>query len=157
MRNYLLNMSLLALALTSISAQAEVISKEAIPAPIMEQFYKKHPNAVEISAAKKMHFKQTVFEIMFKEEKDKEKLIELYRPNGRFFVNADNVQGANMMPAIALDNLKAIFDTYTVKDSVLIVNPNGVGEEYDLVVNAGGIDWNVVVDRSGAISQKERN
>jgi len=61
------------------------------------------------------------------------------------------------MPAIALDNLKAIFDTYTVKDSVLIVNPNGVGEEYDLVVNAGGIDWNVVVDRSGAISQKERN
>jgi hypothetical protein len=153
MRNYLLNMSLLALALTSISAQAEVISKEAIPAPIMEQFYKKHPNAVEISAAKKMHFKQTVFEIMFKEEKDKEKLIELYRPNGRFFVNANNVQGANMMPAIALDNLKTIFDTYTV----LIVNPNGVGEEYDLVVNAGGIDWNVVVDRSGAISQKERN
>ena len=110
MRNYFLNMSLLALALTSISAQAEVISKEAIPAPIMEQFYKKHPNAVEISAAKKTHFKQTVFEIMFKEEKDKEKLIELYRPNGRFFVNANNVQGANMMPAIALDNLKTITD-----------------------------------------------
>jgi len=39
----------------------------------------------------------------------------------------------------------------------LIVNPNGVGEEYDLVVNSDGTDWSVVVDRSGAISQKERN
>ena len=157
MRNYLLNISLLVLALTSVSAQAEVVPKEAIPSVIMDQFYKKHPNAVEISAAKKTHFKQAVYEIMFKEEKDKEKLIELYRPNGHFFVNADNVQGANMMPAIAADNLKAMFETYTVKDSVLIVNPNGVGEEYDLVVNAGGTDWSVVVDRTGAISQKERN
>jgi len=157
MRNYLLNISLLVLALTTISAQAEVISKEAIPTPIMDQFYKKHANAIEISAAKKTHFKQTVFEIMFKEEKDKEKLIEIYRPNGRFFVNANNVQGSNMLPAIANDNLKAMFETYTIKDTLLIVNPNGVGEEYDLVVNSGGIDWSVVVDRKGAISQKERD
>ena len=62
-----------------------------------------------------------------------------------------------MMPAVASDNLKAMFDTYTVKDSVLVVNPNGVGEEYELLVNAGGTDWSVVVDRAGAISQKERN
>ena len=157
MRNYLLNISLLVLALTTVSAQAEVVSKEAIPTPIMDQFFKKHPNAIEISAAKKTHFKQTVYEIMFKDEKDKEKLIELYRPNGQFFVNADNVHGANMLPAVASDNLKAMFDTYPVKDSVMIVNPNGIGEEYDLVVNAGGIDWTVVVDRNGAISQKERN
>ena len=84
MRNYLLNISLLVLVLTSVSAIAEVVSKEAIPSPIIDQFYKKHPNAIEISAAKKTHFKQVVFEIMFKEEKDKEKLIELYRPNGHF-------------------------------------------------------------------------
>jgi hypothetical protein len=98
-----------------------------------------------------------MYEITFKEEKDKEKIIELYRGNGHFFVNADNVQGANMMPAVVYDNLKAIFDTYTVKDAVLVVNPNGVGEEYDLVVNASGNDWSVVVDRTGAITQKERN
>ncbi len=157
MRNYFLNISLLVMALTSVSAQAEVVSKEAIPRPIMDQFYKKHPNAVEISAAKKTHFKQELFEIIFKEEKDKEKLIELYRPNGRFFVNVSNVHGSNMMPAVASDNLKAMFDTYTVKDSVLVVNPNGVGEEYELLVNAGGTDWSVVIDRAGAISQKERN
>ena len=66
MRNYLLNISLLVLALTTISAQAEVISKEAIPTPIMDQFYKKHANAIEISAAKKKHLKQTLFEIIFK-------------------------------------------------------------------------------------------
>jgi len=39
----------------------------------------------------------------------------------------------------------------------LVVNPNGVGEEYELLVNAGGTDWTVVIDRLGAISQKERN
>ena len=157
MCNYLLNMSLLALALTSISAQAEVISKEAIPAPIMEQFYKKHPNAVEISAAKKTHFKQTVFEIMFKEEKDKEKLIELYRPNGRFFVNADDVTTSNMMPTASYDSLKAAFDPYTIKEAILVVNPNGAGEEYDLTINSSGVDWSVIIDYKGNITHKVRD
>ncbi len=157
MRNYFLNISLLVLAMTSISGQAEVVSKDAIPTPILDKFYKKHPNAIEISAAKKIHFKQPLYEIMFKEEKDKEKLFELYRPNGQFFVNADNVQGANMLPAVASDNLKAMFDIYTVKSSVMIVNPNGIGEEYDLVVNSGGTDWSVVIDRNGAVGQKEHN
>ena len=157
MRNYFLIPGFLVMALSSVVANAEAVAKDAIPAQILDQLYKRHPNAIEISAAKKTHFKQDVYEITFKEEKDKEKIIELYRTNGRFFVNADNVQGANMMPAVVYDNLKAIFDTYTVKDAVLVVNPNGVGEEYDLVVNASGNDWSVVVDRTGAITQKERN
>ena len=157
MRNYFLNLGFLVLALSSVSANAEVVAKDAIPTPILDQFYKRHPNAIDISAAKKTHFKQALYEITFKEEKDKEKIIELYRVNGHFFVNADNVQGANMMPAVAYDNLKVVFDTYTIKDAILVVNPNGVGEEYDLVVNSSGNDWSVVVDRTGAITQKERN
>jgi hypothetical protein len=157
MRNFFLIPGFLVLALSSVAANAEAVAKDAIPGPVLEQFYKKHPNAIDISAAKKTHFKQALYEITFKEEKDKEAFIELYRTNGHFFVNADDVQGANMMPAIAYDNLKAVFDTYTIKDAILVVNPNGVGEEYDLVVNAAGNDWSVVVDRTGAITQKERN
>ena len=157
MRNNFLNLGFLVLALSSVSTHAEVLGKDAIPSQIMDQFFKRHPNAVDISAEKKTHFKQALYEITFKEEKDKDKVIELYRSNGRFFVNADNVQGANMMPAVAYDNLKAAFDTYTIKDSVLVVNPNGVGEEYDLTVNASGNDWSVVVDHSGNITQKEQN
>ena len=157
MRNNFLNLGFLVLALSSVSTHAEVLGKDAIPGQIMDQFFKRHPNAIDISAEKKTHFKQALYEITFKEEKDKDKVIELYRSNGRFFVNADNVQGANMMPAVAYDNLKAAFDTYTIKDSVLVVNPNGVGEEYDLTVNASGNDWSVVVDHSGNITQKEQH
>jgi hypothetical protein len=165
MRNYFFNPGFLVLALLSVSANAEVLGKDAIPPQIMDQFYKRHPNAIDISAEKKTHFKQALYEVTFKEEKDKEKekekekekVIELYRENGHFFVNADNVTTSNMMPAVAYDNLKAAFDTYTVKEAILVVNPNGVGEEYDLTVNASGNDWSVVVDHKGNITQKERD
>ena len=156
MRNNFLSLGYLVLALSSISANAEILGKDAIPPQIMDQLYKRHPNALDISAEKKTHFKQSLYEITFKEEKDKEKMIELYRDNGHFFVSGNNVQGANMMPAIAYDNLKSAFGTYTIKDSILVVNPNGVGEEYDLTVNASGIDWSVIVDHAGNITQKER-
>lgn len=157
MRNYFLNLGFLVLVLSSIAANAEVVSKDSVPSKIMDQLYKRHPNAMDISVEKKIHFKQSLYEITFKEEKDKEKLVELYRDNGRFFVNADYVTGSNMMPAVAYDNLKAAFDTYTIKDSILVVNPNGVGEEYDLTVNSSGNDWSVIVDHNGNITEKERD
>jgi hypothetical protein len=157
MRNNFLSLGYLVLALSSVSANAEILGKDAIPPQILDQLYKRHPNALDISAEKKTHFKQDLYEISFKEEKDKEKIIELYRANGHFFVSGSNVQGANMMPAIAYDNLKSVFGTYTIKDSVLVVNPNGVGEEYDLTINASGNDWSVTVDRTGNITQKERD
>lgn len=157
MRNYFSKLGFLVLALSAVSAHAEVLGKDAIPHPVMDQFYKKHPNAIDISAEKKTHFKQELYEITFKEDKDKDPIIELYRVNGHFFVNGSNVQGANMMPAVANDNLKAAFGTYTVKSSTLVVNPNGIGEEYDLTVNASGNDWSVIIDRTGNITQKERD
>jgi hypothetical protein len=157
MRNYFLNFGFLVLTLSSVSVDAEILGKDAIPSQIMDQFYKRHPNAIDISAEKKTHFKQSLYEITFKEEKDKETIIELYRDNGHFFINGDNVLRANMMPSVAYDNLKAVFDTYTIKDAILVVNPNGVGEEYDLTVNASGNDWSVIVDHAGNITQKERD
>jgi len=157
MRNKFLNLGFLVLALSSVSANAEILNKDAIPPQILDQFYKRHPGAIDISAEKKTHFKQALYEITFKEEKDKETIIELYRGNGRFFINGDDVTTSNMMPPVAYDNLKAAFGTYTIKEAILVVNPNGVGEEYDLTVNASGNDWSVIVDRTGNISQKERD
>ena len=157
MRKFFSNLGIIVLALLSVSAGAEILGKDAIPPIILDQFYKRHPNAIDISAEKKTHFKQSLYEITFKEEKDKESIIELYRDNGRFFVNADNVTTANMMPSVSYDNLKAAFDTYTIKEAILVVNPNGVGEEYDLTVNASGNDWSVIIDHNGNIIQKERD
>ena len=157
MRNNFFIPGFLVLALASVSTYAEVVAKDAIPAKIMDQLYKRHPNAMDISAEKKTHFKQSLYEITFKEEKDKGEIIELYRDNGRFFVNADDVTTSNMMPPVAYDNLKAAFDTYTIKEAMLVVNPNGVGEEYDLTVNTSGNDWSVIIDHNGNITQKERD
>jgi hypothetical protein len=62
-----------------------------------------------------------------------------------------------MMPSVGYDNLKAAFGTYTIKNATLVVNPNGIGEEYDLTVNAAGNNWSVIVDHNGNITQKERD
>ena len=81
----------------------------------------------------------------------------MYRNNGHFFVGADDVTSANMMPASSYDSLKAAFDTYTIKEAILVVNPNGVGEEYDLTVNSSGVDWSVIIDYKGNIVEKVRD
>jgi hypothetical protein len=157
MRNKFLNLGFLVLVLSSVSATAEILGKDAIPSQILDKFYKRHPNAIDITAEQKTHFKQSLYEITFKEEKDKETMIELYRANGNFFVNGDNVTTSNMMPPVASDNLKAAFGVYTIKKAILVVNPNGVGEEYDLTVNVAGNDWSVIVDHKGNITKKERD
>ena len=154
MRNKFLSLGLIVLSMSSVSAFAEVISKETIPAPVLDTFYKKHPNALDIIAEKKTHFKQGLIQISYKEEKDKEVFIELYRANGKIFVSADDVTASNVMPAVALDNLKATFNKYSIKKTILVPNPNGVGEDYDLIVNADGVDWSVVIDYKGNIIQK---
>lgn len=157
MRNFFSNLGIIVLAMASVSVNAEILGKDAIPPKILDQFYKRHPNAIDITAEKKIHFKQSLYEISFKEGEDKAKIIELYRDNGRFFVNGDNVTTSNMMPSVAYDNLKTDFGTYTIKEAIMVVNPNGIGEEYDLTVSASGEDWSVVVDYKGNITQKERD
>ena len=157
MRNKFLSLGLIVLSISSVSAYAEVITKETIPAPVLDQFYKKHPNALDVIAEKKTHFKQGLIQISYKEEKDKEVFIELYRTNGKIFVSADDVTASNVMPAVALDNLKAAFNKYSIKKTILVPNPNGVGEDYDLIVNAAGVDWSVVIDYKGNIIQKVHN
>ena len=157
MRNKSLNLGFVVLSLLSVTVNAELLSKDAIPASILDQLFKRHPNAMDITAEKKTHFKQAFYEVSFKAEKDKEVDIELFRENGRFFVNADNVTTANMMPATGYDNLKAAFGPYTIKEAILVVNPNGPGEEYDLIVTSSGTDWSVMIDFNGNITQKMRD
>ena len=156
MRNKFLSLGLMVLSISAVSVNAEVLTKDAIPAPVLEQFYKKHPNALDIVAEKKTHFKQHLIQISYKEEKDKETFIALYKTNGGIFVSADDVTTANLMPAVAHDNLKAAFNAFTIKKAILVVNPNGVGEDYDLLIDASGVQWNVNVDYKGNIVQKER-
>ncbi|MGZ8144951.1 MAG: hypothetical protein ACXWTH_07300 [Methylosarcina sp.] len=153
MRNCFLALFFAGTALAASSAYAEIINKDAIPEEVLTHFYKKHPDTVDLSARKKKHFGQDLYELYFKE--GDEKRIELYRANGPFYVNGVLIDASGMVPPAAFDNLKAEFSNYEIKEAMLVVNPNGPGEEYDFTVSSSGSEWNVSVDGEGKIISKE--
>ena len=79
MRKLLLSLSLIVL---SIAAHAETIAKDGIPSVIMDQIYKKHPNALDFTAENKTHFSQELIKVYYKE--GEEKYVDYYRPDGHF-------------------------------------------------------------------------
>ncbi|WP_020161406.1 MULTISPECIES: PepSY-like domain-containing protein [Methylobacter] len=155
MRKYLLNLGFLVLAMPAFAVGAAVVAKEAIPEKIMARIHEQHPNAADIEAERKTHFGQAVYEIHFKDgESD---LIELYRENGHFYVSGEKIDAMNLMPEAVDANLKAEFTTFEIKEAILIVNPNGPGEEYDLTVVSNNQEWSLTIDGKGNIIKKERN
>lgn len=153
-----LNMSLLTLALISATANSETLAKDAIPEKITDQIYKKFPNAIINTAEQKKHFGQDLYSVRLKD--GEENLIRYYKVNGNFFINGvkiDTSENANMLPPASSDNLKAAFSTYAIDDAIMVVNPNGNGEEFDLTITAEGVKWNVTLDKDGRIASKERN
>jgi hypothetical protein len=62
-----------------------------------------------------------------------------------------------MLPPEVEDNLKAAFTTYEIKEAIVIPNPNGSGEEYDLLVSSSGNTYSVSVDGKGNIIKNVRH
>ncbi|MEQ1740178.1 MAG: hypothetical protein HOP36_01055 [Methyloglobulus sp.] len=151
MHKLLLSLCLIFLA---VSANAEIIEKEGIPTAIMEQIYKKHPNALDFTAEKKAHFSQELLKIRYKEGEDK--FVDYYRLDGHFFVSGLIIAADDMMFTDSKEKLKAAFNEYHVKQAVLVVNPNGAGEEFDLVLETAGKEWNVMIDKKGNIEKTEK-
>jgi len=153
MRHTLLTLVFSATVLASAASFADRVGKEALPETVLANFDKKHPNALDVSARQKKHFGQDLYEIYFKE--GEEKLIELYRVKGPFYVSGAYIDASGMAPAATFDNLKAAFSDYQIKEAVLVVNPNGPGEEFDFIVSSSGAVWSVSVDGEGKITSKE--
>lgn len=153
MRYSLLTLIFSVTSLVPVSSFADILSKEAIPEKILANFYKRHPDILDITARKKIHFGQDLYEIYFKE--GEEKLVELYREKGPFYVNGSIIDGLGMLPPATDDNLKAVFSEYKIKEAILVVNPNGAGEEFDVTVSTPGAEWNVSIDGDGKITSKE--
>ncbi|WP_411727089.1 hypothetical protein [Methyloglobulus sp.] len=137
----------------TISANAEVVGKEGIPSAIIDQIYKKHPNALDFTAEKKTHFSQELLKIYYKE--GEEKFVDYYRPDGHFYVSGLIIAADDMMFTDSKDKLKAAFNDYHVKQAVLVVNPNGAGEEFDVVLETAGKAWNVLIDKKGNVEKAE--
>jgi hypothetical protein len=154
MRQLFLNSLLTAAAFISISAHAELLGKESLPAPVVDQLYKKHPNAANISALPKKHFNQDLYQIHFKDGEDS--VIEYYRKSGHFFVSAPVIDPSGLLPPGTLENLKAEFPNYEIKEAVQVANPNGAGEAFDFSLDVSGSQWSVSVDGDGKIIAKEQ-
>jgi hypothetical protein len=141
------------LILFSISGNAEIISREGIPTAITDQIYKKHPNALDITAEKKTHFSQELLKIRYKE--GEEKFVDYFRPNGHYFVSGHIIAADDLMFSDSKEKLKADFNDYRIKQAILVVNPNGAGEEFDVVLETGGKTWNVLIDKKGNLEKIE--
>jgi hypothetical protein len=161
----------LILAISSVSVQAKQLTKEQVPAKLLEHFKKKHPKTTNLVITEQKHFGQSLYKLSFIEElmikvpDDKgEKLksemaheegFVYYRSGGQFFVNAQKIEAFNVIPGIVIDGLKAAFPDYKITAAQIIVNPNGTGEEYEVAITSGGQNWNVGLDAKGTVITKD--
>jgi hypothetical protein len=145
----------LCLICLTLSVNAEAIGKEGISPAVMDQIYKKHPNALDFTVEKKTHFSQDLLKIHYKE--GEEKFVDYYRPDGHFFVSGLIIAADDMMFTDSKEKLKAAFNDYHVKQAVLVVNPNGAGEEFDVVLETAGKAWNVIIDKKGNVEKTEND
>lgn len=138
----------------SVIAFGEALIKDEIPEVVLKNLLKKHPDALDITARPKKHFNQDLYLVIFKE--GDEKLIELYRSKGPFFVNGAFIEASGLVPEATFQNLKSAFNDYEINETILVVNPNGPGEEYDMTLTASGQQWSVSLDTNGNILSKEK-
>lgn len=154
-----MKLSLVIISLLSMSLST-LAQAQSVPKKVMDAFQQRHPNALDVSTTVDKHFNQELIKVAYKVDKEeKEKHIEVYRPNGHFFINAIRIQAvkdSTLMPAIAHENLKAAFPSYEVNSATLIPNPNGAGEEFDLTITSAESRWHIVIDRKGAMTTKEK-
>ncbi len=143
----------LTLLFSALSAYAEVIEKEGIPNTIIDKIYKKHANAVDLTAERKSHFSQDLLKVYYKEGEDK--FVDYFRPDGHFFVSGLLIAADDMMFTDSKEKLKAEFNDYKIKQAILVVNPNGAGEEYDVVLETQGKAWDVIIDKKGNLAKAE--
>ncbi|MEQ1544494.1 hypothetical protein [Methyloglobulus sp.] len=145
----------LCLIFLSVTANAEAVGKEGISPEIMDQIYKKHANALDFTVEKKIHFSQDLLKISYKE--GEEKIVDYFRPDGHFFVSGLLIAADDMMFNDSKEKLKAAFNDYHIKQAVLVVNPNGAGEEFDVLLETAGRAWNVMIDKKGNVEKTELN
>jgi hypothetical protein len=158
------------LAISTVCVQAKQLTKAELPAKVFEHFNKKHPIVTNLVITEQKHFGQALYELSFTEEvtvkvpDEKGKLKErreheesslFYRTNGHFFVNSEKIYAFNIIPGVVIDALKKAFPDYKITSALLVVNPNGVGEEYEIAITSLGNPWSVSIDSKGGIISKE--
>jgi len=155
MRTLLLSLLAATTFYSSLStAQAQDSASVAIPDKVRANILKRHPQAQDLKATQETHFGQQLLEVSFKDTEDELKH-ELFRTDGALFANEillDN--GLEISPDVT-NVLADNFPGYKLHKAELVINPNGVGEEYELFIEVGGSKWKVAVNDKGKITDKD--
>ncbi|MFK5949042.1 MAG: hypothetical protein QM500_09790 [Methylococcales bacterium] len=166
MYHHFLKFSFLLLITVSLTGNAQTLSKQDVPEKIFDYIYKKHPEAKDISITEKKHFNQPLYEANFTAKNiDKngqsyeEKITDLFRINGHFYTNALVVDhnAFNIMSSAAVNSLKSHYPKYEILAMKTVINPNTVGEEYEINMLLSGKIWNISINDQGEIITETRN
>jgi hypothetical protein len=123
-----------------------------IPVKIKESLLKHHPQATELQAQEVKHFGNSLTKVSFKEQDEINMM--LFRSNGSLYSNILLVEDPTPFPSALINTLKKEFANYEFKKAELVVNPNGVGEEYDIFLVAEGANWLLSVTDKGQLLNK---
>src|SRR4051812_33723676 len=136
----------LGLSVTASRADEEKVPLDKVPPPVLKAFKAKFPEAKIKAAIKEVEDGKTVYEI---ESTSNGLTIDaVLKPDGEF-VNYEKEIKADDLPAAAASAVKAKYPKAKVKRIEEVTE--GDKHFYELVVEAGGKDVEVSVDKKGKI------
>lgn len=139
----------------AVSAYAQQPAPVNIPEKVKANILKRYPKATDLQASHEIHFKRKLLEVSFKDEGAEAPILELYREDGHLFTNEMQLDDLSEAPSAVKAALDKEFPGYTLKKSEMIANPNGIGEEYEIYLLAGGVNWKVSITETGNIEGKD--
>lgn len=142
-------------AMFSANLQAELI-QVTIPEKVRADILKRHPKALDLQASHEIHFKRKLLEVSFKEEGNPDQLLELFREDGHLFSNELLMDDLSEAPPAIKTTLEQQFAGYTLKKAEMIANPNGTGEEYEIYLQVGSVNWKLSLTEKGEIQEKNQ-
>jgi len=137
------------------TVNAEQSAEVSIPEKVKADILKRHPNADDLQASHEIHFDHDLLEVSYKED-GKEPKLELFKADGKLFTDELPLDDLNEAPPAVKEALAKNFPGYALKKAELIVNPNGIGEEYEIYLVVGGVNWKFSIDEKGGIQGKDR-
>lgn len=155
MPKFLLFTLILTSCAMAFSVNAEAVKSVSIPDKVAADILKRHPKAQDMTAIHEKHFGIDLLEVTFKEEGDKQ-FQEIFTHEGHLFTSELFIEDLDEISPKVIDTLKQQFPKFSIKKAELIGNPNGIGEEYDIYLDADGVSWKISINDQGNIEQKDR-
>lgn len=148
-------LSSLFLSAFALAVNAQQATQAGIPEKVKADILKRHPKAMDLQASHETHYRRNLLEVSFKEEGSDEPILELFREDGKLFTNELLLDNLSEAPPAIKETLEKNFPGYVLKKAELIANPNGTGEEYEIYLLAGGVNWKISVSEKGNIEGKD--